>query len=246
MSSSRLPGKVLRPILGVPMLMRQVERIRRAGTLDALVVATSTDRSDDALERVCAENGVSCFRGSLDDVLDRFYRVALERKPEYVVRLTGDCPVADPAVIDAVVRYAVAGGFDYASNTLQPTFPDGLDVEVLTFRSLETAWREARLPSQREHVTPFVHQQPARFKIGNYAGPRDLSHLRWTVDEVADFELIRQIYEALYPAKPDFTTDDILALLERRPELKQINASLKRNQGYLQSLAKDGAGTGHR
>ncbi len=246
MSSSRLPGKVLRPILGVPMLMRQVERIRRATTLDALVIATSTDRSDDALARVCVENGLSCFRGSLDDVLDRFYHAARERNPEHVVRLTGDCPVADPAVIDAVVHYAVAGGFDYASNTLRPTFPDGLDVEVVTFACLETAWREARLPSQREHVTPFIHQQPERFRVGNYAGPRDLSHLRWTVDEAPDFELIRQIYEALYPAKPDFDTDDILALLARRPELAQINASLKRNQGYLQSLAQDGAGTGPR
>lgn len=239
MSSSRLPGKVLRPLLGVPMLLRQVERIRRATTLDALVIATSTDRSDDALEQACTENGLSCFRGALDDVLDRFYQVARERHPEYVVRLTGDCPVADPAVIDAVVHYAVSGGFDYTSNTLPPTFPDGLDVEVFTFQSLETAWREARLPSQREHVTPFIHQQPERFRIGNYAGPHDLSHLRWTVDEALDFELIRQIYESLYPAKPDFNTDDILALLDRRPELKTLNTAYGRNEGYQRSLAKD-------
>lgn len=246
MSSRRLPGKVLRPLLGTPMLLRQVERIRRATKLDALAIATSTDHSDDALEQVCAENGLSCFRGALDDVLDRFYRIAQERRPHYVIRLTGDCPVADPAVIDAVVRYAVSGEYDYASNTLRPTFPDGLDVEVFTLKSLETAWREARLPSQREHVTPFIHQQPERFRVGNYAGPRDLSHLRWTVDEAADFELIRHIYEALYPVKPDFNTDDVLALLAQRPELAQINASLKRNQGYLQSLAKDSVGNGGR
>lgn len=246
MSSSRLPGKVLRPLLGVPMLLRQVERIRRATTLDALVIATSTDRSDDALERVCTENGLSCFRGALDDVLDRFYQASREHHPEYVVRLTGDCPVADPAVIDAVVRYTVAGGFDYASNTLPPTFPDGLDVEVFTFQSLETAWGEARLPSQREHVTPFIHQQPERFRTGNYAAAHDQSHLRWTVDEALDFELIRQIYESLYPTKPDFNTNDVLALLDRRPELRTLNTAYGRNEGYQRSLAKDVAHADHK
>ena len=177
----------------------------------------------------------------MHDVLDRFYQAAKDRYPRFVVRLTGDCPVIDPSVIDSVVRYCVAGDFDYASNTLTPTFPDGLDVEVFKFESLEIAWREATLPSQREHVTPFMYQQPERFKTGNYAGPRDLSYLRWTVDETSDFELIRRIYESLYPIKPDFNTDDILALLEREPELKELNAALKRNGGYQQSLAKDAA-----
>lgn len=241
MSSSRLPGKVMKPLLGQPMLWREIERVQRATTLDALVVATSDDRSDDPIEQLCRARGVDCFRGSLDDVLDRFYCAAQHRKPQYVVRLTGDCPVLDPAVIDAVVRHCVEGKFDYATNALKPTFPDGLDVEVFTFACLETAWREAKLPSQREHVTPFINQQPERFKIGDYAGSRDLSYLRWTVDEVLDFELIRQIYEELYPDKPDFSTDDILALLEQKPALKSINLEHKRNEGYRRSLAKDSA-----
>lgn len=239
LSSTRLPGKVLRPILGAPMLLKQIERVRRARCIDRLVLATSDDPSDDAIEKLCHENGIECFRGSLNDVLDRFYQAAKDKSPDYVVRLTGDCPLIDPDIIDRVVRHCVAGQFDYASNTIKPTFPDGLDVEVFRFGCLEASWREATLPSQREHVTPFIHQQPGRFKIGNYAGAQNLSHLRWTVDETLDFELIRQIYESLYPTKPDFNTDDVLALLDRRPELKTLNTAYARNEGYQRSLAKD-------
>lgn len=246
LSSTRLFGKVLKPILGAPMLLRQIERVRRARSIERLVLATSDDPSDDAIERLCRENGIECFRGSLNDVLDRFYRVAKDRHPDYVVRLTGDCPLIDPAVIDKVVGHCIAGGFDYASNTLQPTFPDGLDVEVFRFECLAAAWREAALPSQREHVTPFIHQQSGRFKTGNYAGAPDLSHLRWTVDEAADFELVRQVYEVLYPVKPDFDTGDVLALLERRPELKTLNTAYERNEGYQRSLAKDAVYAGEK
>lgn len=246
LSSARLPGKVLKPILGVPMLLRQVERVRRATSIERLVLATSEDPSDDAIEKLCRENGIECFRGSLNDVLDRFYQVAKDKNPDYVVRLTGDCPLIDPDIIDRVVRHCVAGQFDYASNTIKPTFPDGLDVEVFRFECLAAAWREATLPSQREHVTPFIHQQPGRFKLGNYAGTQDLPHLRWTVDEAPDFELIEQIYESLYLAKPDFNTGDILALLNRRPELKTFNTAYERNEGYQRSLAKDVAHADHK
>ena len=246
LSSTRLPGKVLKPILGMPMLLRQIERVRRARGIDRLVLATSDDPSDDAIEKLCRENDIECFRGNLNDVLDRFYQAAKAVKPDYVVRLTGDCPLIDPEIIDRVIRHGIDGKFDYASNTIKPTFPDGLDVEVFRFGCLETSWREATLPSQREHVTPFIHQQPGRFKIGNYAGAQNLSHLRWTVDETLDFELIKQIYESLYPAKPDFDTNDVLALLDRRPELKTLNTAHERNEGYQRSLAKDVVHTSHK
>ena len=246
LSSTRLPGKVLKPILGMPMLLRQIERVRRARGIDRLVLATSDDPSDDAIEKLCRENDIECFRGNLNDVLDRFYQAAKAVKPDYVVRLTGDCPLIDPEIIDRVIRHGIDGKFDYASNTIKPTFPDGLDVEVFRFGCLETSWREATLPSQREHVTPFIHQQPGRFKIGNYAGAQNLSHLRWTVDETLDFELIKQIYKSLYPAKPDFDTNDVLALLDRRPELKTLNAAHERNEGYQRSLAKDVVHTSHK
>jgi glutamate-1-semialdehyde aminotransferase/spore coat polysaccharide biosynthesis protein SpsF (cytidylyltransferase family) len=238
-SSSRLPGKVLMPILGRPMFALQLERLGRCRTIDRLVVATSVDPSDDAIERLCLSLGVACFRGSMDDVLDRFYRAASSYAPRHVVRLTGDCPLADPEAIDDLVRAYLAGDHDYASNSLEPTLPDGLDAEVFRFESLEQAAREAVLPSQREHVTLFINRQPGRFRVLSYKSAHDLSHLRWTVDEPADFELVSEIYRSLYPGNPAFTTGDVLALLEERPELKTWNLLHQRNEGLQKSLAKD-------
>jgi glutamate-1-semialdehyde 2,1-aminomutase len=247
-SSSRLPGKVLLPLQGRPMLARQLERLRRSRRVDALVVATSDRPDDDELAALCAEEGVACFRGSLDDVLDRFYRAADQYKPAAVVRLTGDCPLADPAVIDACIDFFRAGGYDYASNSVEPTFPDGLDVEVMRFDCLERAWREAAVPSEREHVTPFIHTRPDRFRIGSFRNKRDLSSMRWTVDEPDDLEFVRAVYAALYPENSAFATGDVLALLERRPELAAINDRHQRNEGYEKSKARDVAigTTGHR
>lgn len=238
-SSTRLPGKVLKPLLGIPMLLRQIERINRASLIDRLIVATSENISDDPIEEMCRSNGIPCYRGNLDDVLDRYYRAAKEFKPEHVVRLTGDCPLIDSRVLDRVISFYLEGGYDYASNTIAPTFPDGLDVEVFRFSCLEEAWREAALPSQREHVTPFMHQQPNRFRTGCFRQEQDLSHMRWTVDEPEDFEFVTQVYEALYPVNPAFTMEDVLCLEARRPELMAINAQFQRNEGYLQSLVKD-------
>lgn len=238
-SSSRLPGKVLKPILGVPMLLRQLERLKNAQNISQLLIATSTDPSDDPLESLCKEHGFSCFKGSLNDVLDRFYGAAYAFAPEHIVRLTADCPLTDPILIDNVINFYLAGEFDYASNAIEATFPDGLDVEVFRFSCLEKAWKEALLPSQREHVTPFIHQQPHRFKIGHYKNPIDLSYLRWTVDEPKDFELVSMIYDALYLKKPNFTTQDILTLLKHRPELTNWNTIYQRNEGYIKSLSED-------
>lgn len=239
-SSSRLSRKVLRPILDKPLLGLEMERILRSRALDRLVVATSTENADTEIETLCAGAGVPCYRGSLDDVLDRFYQAARQYKPDQVVRFTGDCPLIDPQVIDEVIGFYQAGAFDYVSNALVPTFPDGLDMEIFSFAALETAWKEAVLPSHREHVTLFINQQPGRFRIGNYAHTgEDLSGLRWTVDEPEDFELVRRIYEALYPNNPAFTTTDILALLRKDPSLEKINARFTRNEGLKKSLEKD-------
>ena len=239
MSSTRLPDKVMRPILGQPMFLRQVERIRRSRMIDRLITATSVAPSDDLLESVCVQNGLPCFRGSLNDVLDRFYQAARPLKPEHIVRLTADCPLTDPSVIDDVIRFHIDGGFDYTSNCMEPTFPDGLDVEVFKADCLETAWKEAVMQSQREHVTLFIHQQPGRFKLGSFKNNVDLSGLRWTVDELADFELVTMIYESLYPNNPEFSSQDILRLLEERPELKVYNTRYARNEGLEKSLRED-------
>lgn len=238
-SSSRLPGKVMLPILGRPMLARQLERLRRAGSLDGLMIATSLSATDDPVARLAEEESLPVFRGSLEDVLDRFYSASLPYAPEHCVRLTGDCPLTDPQLVDTLVAAHLGGDHDYTSNALEPTFPDGMDVEVVRFACLEEAWREATLLSQREHVMPFITGQPGRYRLCSYKGGRDLSALRWTVDEPDDFELIRAIYEELYPADPAFSTSDVLALLERRPELKTLNLSHRRNEGYLVSLARD-------
>jgi spore coat polysaccharide biosynthesis protein SpsF len=231
MSSTRMPGKVLAPILGRPMLARQLERLHRCRTLDRLVVATSDRAEDDPVAAICATNEVHCFRGSLDDVLDRFYRCAKYHNAQHVVRLTGDCPLADPDLIDDLVHFYLAGKSDYASNCRPPTLPDGLDAEVFTMEALTTAWREARDPFEREHVVPFIIRRPERFTTANWQWSSDISRLRWTVDEPEDFDFVTQVYEALYPAKPDFGFEDVLALLKQQPALAEINRQFQRNEG---------------
>lgn len=231
-SSSRLPGKVLKPILGKSMLHHQIERIQRAKTPARLVLATSRNPEDDAVATVGQSAGIDVYRGSLEDVLDRFYRAAEPFAPTHVVRLTGDCPLTDPNIIDAVTRFAVDGDYDYASNSIRPTFPDGLDVEVATFEALQTAWREATTKSDREHVMPFLHRQSDRFRLGNYENEEDLSALRWTVDEPADFTFVEAIYHALYPTKPAFDSTDVLAYLAKNPSLASLNSRFVRNEGF--------------
>lgn len=237
-SSSRLPRKVLLPILNRPMLARQIERLKRVRGFDTLVIATSTQPEDDAIAQLSAEEGVPFFRGSLDDVLDRFYQAARKYEPVTVVRLTGDCPLTDPEVIDACIEFFRAGDFDYATNAVQPTFPDGLDVEVMRFTCLEQAWRQASQPSEREHVTPYIHTRPESFRIGHYRGQKDLSPCRWTVDDSDDLEFVRAVYGELYPANPAFAMNDVMAMLEQKPELAEINAGRVRNEGYAKSREK--------
>ncbi|MBV9183532.1 MAG: glycosyltransferase family protein [Acidobacteria bacterium] len=237
--STRLPQKVLLPILGKPMLVHQIERALRATLLDQLLVATSLDTSDDAIENLCRASGIECFRGSHADVLDRYYRAAQVFHPEYVVRLTGDCPLIDPQVIDSVVTFCLEGGYDYASNTIEPTYPDGLDTEVFRISCLTKAWHEAELPSDREHVTPFIWRQPDFFRIGSFRGDANLSGLRWTVDEAIDFELVKTIYEALYPTNPFFAMQDIVRYLELHPDISSVNSRIPRNAGYTLSLSNN-------
>jgi spore coat polysaccharide biosynthesis protein SpsF len=238
-TSSRLPGKVLKLLQGQPMLLQEIHRIKRAKTLDHVVVATSVDRSDDPIAEMCQQHQIDCFRGSLTDVLDRYYHASLQFKADVIVRLTGDCPLIDPDVIDQAVRFFQKGSYDFAGNTVEPTFPDGLDVEVFRQTALESDWREARKPSDREHVTPYIYHHPERFRIGSFKQDTDDSHMRWTVDEPEDYDFVKSIYTALYPANPSFSKADILSYLKNHPELSKINAMHTRNEGYVRSQKSD-------
>ncbi len=238
-SSARLPGKTLLPVLGRPLLARQLERIRRARRIDSFLVATSAQASDDPIQRLCEQEGIVCHRGSLDDVLDRYYSAARAASAQTIVRLTGDCPLIDPAVLDYVIERYYAARADYASNTMEPTYPDGLDVEVFSYSALETTWREALLPSEREHVTPFLYKHPERFRLVSVRQAQNQSTLRWTVDNPEDYQLVCRIYEALYPAMPDFSMQNVLDLFKLDPGLVEINKHLSRNEGYQRSLAGD-------
>ncbi|MDT8375577.1 MAG: glycosyltransferase family protein [Mariprofundaceae bacterium] len=239
MSSSRLPGKVLKPVLGVPMLLRQIERISRSRLIDKLCVATTSDATDNPVSKLCEENSIPCFRGSMDDVLDRYYQAAKKHGAEHIVRLTGDCPLTDPAVIDDVIRFYVDGNYDFVSNCICPTFPDGLDVAVFSRAVLEESWREAMLPSHREHVTSYARQAEGRYKIGSYEASCDRSHLRWTVDEKDDYDFVVRVYEELYPENPAFTSEDVVSLLSEKKDIASINSRFIRNEGLLKSLAED-------
>lgn len=250
LSSTRLPGKVLLPILGQPMLAHQVARVQCSHAIDALVVATSDQPEDDAIAALCAQLGVACVRGPLDDVLARFILAVQTVLPADVpaeavdvVRLTGDCPLSDPEVIDAVIALHREGHYDYTSNVAPATFPDGLDVEVVRWPVLQAAHQAARSASDREHVTPWVRRACAAgsWRQGNLTRDPDCSRLRWTVDEPADFELVSRIFAALWPGQPRFGMNEVLAVLALHPDWLALNAGLQRNAGYQQALAHEAA-----
>jgi spore coat polysaccharide biosynthesis protein SpsF len=230
MGSTRLPGKVLADIGGRPMLARVVERAQRARTLEECSVATSVEAKDDAVASLCREKGYPVYRGSAADVLDRYYQAAREFKAEVIVRLTGDCPLIDPGVIDTTVNAFLEAEppVDLAANRLPEgrTFPIGLDTEVCSFGALEQAWRSADQPHQREHVMPYLYEVPGRFRVLRVDHPTDHGRLRWTVDTPEDLELVREIY-ARFDNRDDFNWLEVVDLFQREPALAAINAQVE-------------------
>jgi spore coat polysaccharide biosynthesis protein SpsF len=226
--SSRLPGKVLLDIAGQTMLSRVVARAGRAKSLSAVAVATTADPADDAVEALCREKGYPVFRGSLYDVLDRYYQAACVFGAETIVRLTADCPMIDPDEIDHTVDEFFRAGVDFAANRLPwgRTVPIGLDTEVCSFSALERAWKEASLPYEREHVMPYLYDQEGRFKVLLVNSTPDYGFYRWTVDTPQDLELVRQVYAA-FGGRDTFTYAEALALFAARPDLAQINAQVQ-------------------
>ncbi len=192
MSSSRLPGKVMMPIWGIPILLFMYNRVQESRLIDKLVVATSMDKTDNVIRELCRRHKILCFSGSLNDVLDRFYWLAQIFTPTHIVRLTADCPLIDPELIDATINYHIRGGYDYTCNY---GYPDGLDVEVMTFETLCTAWKDSISPFDREHVCPYIRNRPDLFKLGRYENTTDLSHIKISVDTEDDYIKVKKIVE---------------------------------------------------
>jgi spore coat polysaccharide biosynthesis protein SpsF len=224
MSSSRLPGKVMADLAGAPMILRQIERLERAPSLSRIVVATSDQPSDDPLARALEVAGIPVFRGPLDDVLDRFIGAIDAFGPaDIAARLTADCPLADPSVIEATLALRAAIGADYAANAGERrTFPKGLDVEVFRVEALRAAAAETDDPYDREHVTPFLYRWPERFALAFHHQPVDEGDVRWTVDRPDDLVFVRAVYDALYAANPAFTSDDVRDFVRGRPDLLNL------------------------
>jgi spore coat polysaccharide biosynthesis protein SpsF len=225
-SSTRMPGKVLAPLSGEPMILRLVERVRRSAELDEVVVATSGDPSDDPLVDLLEERGVLVRRGPLEDVLGRYLQVIDEFDPETVVRLTGDNPLVDPAVIDDVLRAHAASGADYTSNSLIRSYPYGLDVEAVRADALRRVAELVTDPEEREHVTIGIYRRPDAFTLEPVVQPEDHAQLRWTVDYPEDFAFVERVYAELFPIDPAFAQADVLALLDRHPELRRLRSDV--------------------
>ena len=225
MGSTRLPGKVLKDLEGETVLARVVQRVRRARLIHELLVATTDRPADDAIVEECANCAVPLFRGDQDDVLDRYFRAVQLVKAGIVVRITSDCPLIDPEIIDKTVAAFLETHPDYASNALVRTYPRGLDTEVMSSDALARAWREARSPHQRAHVTPYIYEHPAEFRILSVTGEEDFSGHRWTVDTPEDLPFVRAIY-ARFEHNDSFLWRDVMKVLDREPELMEINRSV--------------------
>ena len=241
MNSSRLPGKVMMKILDKPVIEHMLLRVKKAKLLDEIWLATSNNEIDNCLESLAIKNKIFCFRGSETDVLSRFEKIVKKSIPDLIVRLTGDCPLIDPYLIDLIIKFALENTekYDYVGNSLIPTFPDGLDVEVFTAEALLKATKISNL-IEREHVTPQIHKyhkkNKSNSKIGHYIGDTNFSNLRLTLDEKEDFELIKIIFENLYPLNENFSWLDILSLLTKEPHLISINSKFNRNEGFFNQL----------
>jgi len=223
MGSGRLPGKVLMDLGGESVLARVVQRVRRAVLVQEVIVATSVSEKDDAVVAECRRMQVPCFRGSEHDVLDRYYKCAQSHAAGSVVRITADCPLIDPDLVDATIRTFLDEPCDYASNALVPTYPKGLDVEIFTMTALARAWRAASQSYEREHVTPYLYEHPELFRLVSVTADADHSQYRWTLDTAEDLGLLRKIYASL-GNRDDFGWREVLQLMRREPELAEINA----------------------
>jgi len=239
LASTRLPEKIFLKLEGKKVIEHVINRVQAAQLVDDILVATTSKKIDIKVVNLCSSIGIKCFSGSEEDVLDRYYQSAKSFKPEHIVRVTADCPLIDPEIIDNVIDLHLRKKADYTSNVIRGRFPDGEDVEVFTFNTLYRAWHDARLFSEREHVTPYMKKNSDIFKIGSLDCNRDLSGKRWTLDNPEDYEFIKIIYKHLYPENHLFGMKEIIEFINNNPDIENINKWIERNEGYKKSLKKD-------
>ncbi|MBE0573113.1 MAG: glycosyltransferase family protein [Ignavibacteriaceae bacterium] len=226
--STRLPGKVMLPLADKPLILRMYERVAFSKLAGEIVIAITDDESDNQLFNLCKKSKLNVFRGHSLDLLDRHYKAAIEFNAEVVIKIPSDCPLIDPEIIDKVIKYYISNRdkFDFVSNLHPPSYPDGNDVEIMSFETLENAWINAKKDFEREHTTPYIWENPEQFKIGNVFWETGLDYSmthRFTIDYKEDYEFIRKVYDELYEENNRFGLKDILALLEKKPEIKKIN-----------------------
>ncbi|MFF6014769.1 cytidylyltransferase domain-containing protein [Lysinibacillus fusiformis] len=230
MGSTRLPGKILKKVNGRPLLSYQLERLQQSNHINDLVIATTLNEKDDLIVEFCKKNNILWFRGSEKDVLARYYETAKTFKADAIVRITSDCPIIDVQVVDKTIQYFVDNNYEYVSNTVDRTYPRGLDTEAFTFEALEKAYKEAVMERDREHVTAYFYTNPDVFKISSVRNETDYSKYRWTVDTEEDFQLIKNIIEKLYNDNPNFTFHDTVKLMEANPDWFYINAHIEQKK----------------
>ena len=231
--STRFPNKVFAAIDNRPLIWHVVTRLKYANSVDDIVVATTTNSTDDALEQWCKENGIKVFRGSEDDVLNRYYQASLSYPSDYIVRITADDPFKEPIVIDKVVKKLIEENLDLVTNNNPPSFPEGLDCEAFTFKTLQMMESEARDSFEREHVTQYAYHNPGKVRIGNVESNKDLSFLRWTIDTKEDYEMVNKVYENRVSEDGGILLmDEILEILDKHPEISKINSQVKRSAMY--------------
>lgn len=237
MGSTRFPGKIFRTLNNKTVLEHIYKRVSDSN-VQKVIVATTTNKLDDSIEKLCRDNAFFCYRGSEDDVLERFYNAAEKYGLDIIVRVTADDPLKDTHIINKAISIMLEQEYDYVSNTIKPTYPEGIDVEVFTFSALEKAYKEAKMPSEHEHVTPYIWKNRDLFKCYNFENDVNLSKLRWTMDTIDDYEFMCKVY-SYFPNKDNFFMEDVLKILEKYPEISQINDGHIRNEGYLNSLKNE-------
>ena len=236
--SERLPNKVLKEIENLPMICHIINRVKKAKNIDQIILATSNTDTDKILLDIAKKFKIIGFAGDEKDVLDRFYNAAIMYAANPIVRITGDCPLVDPILLDKMVEFYQANDYDYMSNTIERTFPDGLDIEIFSSEVLKISNKEAKWLSEREHVTPYILKNQNDFRIYNYKNKQNLSNLRWCVDEEDDLIMIRKIFQEMRPNQ-FFSTDDALKIILKRPDISKINSGIRTNEGYEKSLKND-------